>query len=224
MFWCCHTGGEEEDKDGCSEEEMDVSHPDLLSIAGIRSNNASSAFNDAEESSVQQSQGVNNRGCEGDNGKEKPLCILLGGEDLPVGDRDGNKEDDHAFPQEKMDLDILQHDLPSGCEGENGKKKPWRHLPGGEGLPVGDRDKNKGDDQAFPQEKMDLDISQPALLNNTRNSNNVASSALRDNSKEDDMEGCCQAKFEVENTGQCHGPSGGVDSSADSAKVSLTKE
>ena len=34
----------------------------------------------------------------------------------------------------------------------------------------------------------------------------------------------CQAKFEVENTGQCHGPSGGVDSSADSAKVSLKKE
>ena len=213
----------EEDKDGCS-EEMDVSHPDLLSSAGIRSNNASSAFNDAEESSVQQSQGVNNRGCEGDNGKEKPLRHLPGGEDLPVGDRDGNKEDDHAFPQEKMDLDIVQHDFLSGCEGENGKKKPWWHLPGGEGPSVGDRDKDKGDDQAFPQEKMDLDISQPALLNNTSNNNNVASSALRDNSKEDDMAGCCQAKFEVENTGQCHGPSGGVDSSADSAKVSLTKE
>ena len=158
VFWCCHTGGEEEDKDGCSEEEMDVSHPDLLSIAGIRSNNASSASNDAEESSVQQSQGVNNRGCEGDNGKEKPLWHLLGGEDLPVGDRDRNKDDDHAFPQEKMDLDILQHDFLSGCEGENGKKKPWWHLPGGEDLPVGDRDKDKGDDQAFPQEKMDLDI------------------------------------------------------------------
>ncbi|KAK2548937.1 Serine/threonine-protein kinase Nek4 [Acropora cervicornis] len=159
-------GGEEEDKDGCSEEEMDVSHPDLLSIAGIRSNNASSASNDAEESSVQQSQGVNNRGCEGDNGKEKPLWHLLGGEDLPVGDRD----------------------------------------------------KDKGDDQAFPQEKMDLDILQPDLLNSTSINNNGASSALRDNSKE----GCCQAKFEVENTGQCHGPSGGVDSSADSAKFAFS--
>lgn len=224
MFWCCHTGGEEEDKDGCSEEEMDVSHADLLSTAGIRSNNASSAFNDAEESSVQQSQGVNNRGCEGDNGKEKPLWHLPGGEDLPVCDRDRNKEDDHAFPEEKMDLDILQHDLPSGCEGENGKKKPWRHLPGGEDLSVGDRCKDKGDDQAFPQEKMDLDILQPDLLNSTSINNNVASSALRDNSREYDMEGCCQAKFEVENTGQCHGPSGGIDSSADSAKVSLKNE
>ena len=190
---------------------MDVSHPDLLSIAGIRSNNASSAFNDAEESSVQQSQGVNNRGREGENGKESERWHLPDEEDLAVGDRDRNKEDDHAFPQEKMDLDILQHDLLSGCEGENGKKKPWWHLPGRE---------DKGDDQAFPQEKMDLDILQPDLLNSASINNNGASSALRDNSKE----GCCQAKFEVENTGQYHGPSGGVDSSADSAKVSLKNE
>ena len=147
---------------------MDVSHHDLLSSADVRSNNASSASNDAEESSVQQNQGVNNR----------------------------------------------------GCEDENGEKRELWHLPGGEDLPVGDRDKDKEDDQTCPQEKMDLDILQPDLLNSASINNNVASSALRDNSKE----GCCQAKFEVENTGQCHGPSGGIDSSADSAKVSLKKE
>lgn len=203
---------------------MDVSHHDLLSSADIGSNNASSASSDAEESSVQQNQGVNNCGCEGENGEKREWSHLPAREDLPVGDRDEDKEDDQTCPQEKMDLDILQHDLLSGCEGENGKKKPQWHLPGGEDPLVGDKDEDKKDDQTCRQEKMDLDISQPDFLNNASINNNGASSARRDNSKEDDKEGCCQAKLEVENTGQCHGPSGGVDSSADSAKVSLKKE
>ena len=232
---------------------MDISHHDLLSSAGIKINSASSPSSGAEESSLQQSEGMSNRGCEGENGKTKPWLHQPGEKDLPVCDRDKDKEGDQdGCSQERMDLDISRHELLSsaginsnsassassgteessvqqnqgvdncGCEGENGKKKPYWHQPGEKDLPVCDRDKDKGGDQdGCSQKKMDLDISQQNLLSSPGIINsNSASSAPKDNVKEDDQEGCSQEKLE-DNTEQCHGPSGGVEPSTNLAKVSL---
>ena len=112
-----------------------------------------------------------------------------------------------------------------GCEGDNGKKKPYRHLPGEKDLPVCDKDEDKeGDQDSCSQKKMDLDISQHNLLSSPGINSNSASIAPKDNVKEDDQEGCSQEKLEVENTEQCHGPSGGIEPSTALAKVNLKKQ
>ena len=111
-----HTGGEEED--GFSKEEMNVSHDDMLSNAVIKSNNARGASSGAEESPVQQSQGVSYRGCEGENGKEREWCHLPGGENLTVGDRDKDKEDDNNSGASSAPRDKGKEDDQVGCSQE----------------------------------------------------------------------------------------------------------
>ena len=212
VFWWCYTGGEEESRDDCLQEGMDTSQNDLLSTAEINSNSGSSASSGTQESFVHQSQGVSNHGCEGENGKTKPWCYLPGEKDLPVCDRDKDKESDQdGCSQKKIDLDISQHDLLSS-PGINSNSTS-----------IAPKDNIKEDDQeGCCQEMMDLDIPQHDLFSSVDINGNSASSAPKDNVKEDDHEGGSQKKLEVENTEQCHGPSGGVEPSNALAKVSLT--
>ena len=109
-----------------------------------------------------------------------------------------------------------------GCEGEDGKTKPWWHLPGEKDLPVCDRDKDKeGNQDNCSQKRIDLYISQHDSLSSPHINSSSAGSAPKDNVKEDGQEGCSQEKLEVDNTEQCHGPSGGIKPSTALAKVSL---
>ncbi|XP_044182670.1 uncharacterized protein LOC114965394 isoform X2 [Acropora millepora] len=77
-------GGEEEE-DGCSQEEVNVSHHDLLINAVIKSNNARGASSGAEGSSVQESQGVSNHG---------DLLSSAGIDDSGASSAPRDKEDD----------------------------------------------------------------------------------------------------------------------------------